>query len=298
MKYAKTLKIIIYSGIFLFVFTRISAVSAFDLSSVDIEKKVIKQGETLVIKITLPQTTKTTPMAWIGSRKIWLFPYDGKYIGFYSAPAKATPSTYRATIAVKNEKTVKIPIVIKNAKFPVTKLIVTEQLANIGFTSKNIASNLAEKDTPAITAAFSNPAELPYFSGAFGFPLENIVNVGAFGNYRKSGQTVLQHLGVDLEAETNTPVYAINDGVVTMSKLLINYGNSIVIDHGAHIFSMYLHLDRFAVNYGDKVKKGDIIGYSGNTGYSIAPHLHLSINVNGTSIDPLNFIETTQFAFK
>lgn len=261
---------------------------------VHIEKNTVKQGETLVIEVTPSGTASTTPLAWVGSRRVWLFPYAGKYIGFYSAPAKAVPAIYRTTVVVAGEKTVKVPVVIKNAKFPVTKLVVTKELNDSGFTSKNIASNLAEADTPAIIAALSHPAPSPYFSGAFGFPLKTIVNVGAFGNYRKSGTTALQHLGTDLQAAMNTPVYAVNDGVVTMAKRLINYGNSIVIDHGAHIFSMYLHLDRFAAASGDKVKRGDIIGYSGNTGYSIAPHLHLSMNVNGTSIDPLNFIETTQ----
>jgi murein DD-endopeptidase MepM/ murein hydrolase activator NlpD len=262
--------------------------------SVRIEKNTIKQGETLAIEVIPSGVASTTPLAWVGSRRVWLFPYGGKYIGFYSAPAKAIPAIYRATVVVSGEKTVKVPVVIKNAKFPVTKLVVTEELNNSGFTSKNIASNLAEADTPAIIAALAHPAAFPYFSGAFGSPLKTVTNVGAFGNYRKSGMTALQHLGTDLEAAMNTPVYAINDGVVTMAKRLTNYGNSIVVDHGAHIFSMYLHLDRFAVYSGDTVKKGDILGYSGNTGYSIAPHLHLSINVNGTSIDPLHFIETTQ----
>lgn len=291
--------IVAFISAFLFVFSSVSSAIALDLSSVHIKKNTIVQGETLVIEVEkFSNTNNTVPMAWVGSRAVRLFPYKEKYIGFYSAPAKATPWIYRATIVAEGEKPVKIPVVIKNAHFPVTELVVTKELNNAGFTSRNIASNLAVADTPAIVAAFSNAADVPYFSDAFGFPLKNIVNVGAFGNYRKSGSTVLQHLGVDLEAEMNTPVYAINDGKVTMAKRLINYGNSIVIDHGARIFSMYLHLEKFSVPQGAVVKKGDLIGYSGNTGYSLAPHLHLSINVNGTSIDPLNFIETTQSAFQ
>lgn len=258
----------------------------------------IEQGETLVITVDrlLPHAS-TTVQARVGTRSVQMFPYENFYIGFYSAPAKVIPWTYRATIAVDGTVT-KMPVTIRDAKFPVTKLVVTDDLKDGGYSTSNIGTNLAENDTPAIVKALSRPAAAPYFSSAFQYPLDTIKNVGAFGNYRSSGGVMLQHLGVDLDAETGTPVYAINDGMVTMAKRLINYGNSIVIDHGAHIFSMSLHLDRFATEEGKYVKKGEIIGYSGNTGYSIAPHLHLSVNVNGTSIDPLDFIERTQKTMK
>lgn len=285
---------LIISGIFLSFFIVLHAYATTQPSSVGISTPTIAQGETLVIITERPVSVSTTVQAWVGSRRVWMFPHNEKYIGFYSAPAKAIPRTYNATIIINDDSPVKIPVKIKDAKFPVTKLVVTQTLKNDGFTPSTIGSNLAESDTPAIIAALSNPANDPYFSKSFGYPLSVVKNVGAFGNYRSSGKTKLQHLGVDLDATTGTPVYAINDGVVTMTKRLINYGNSIVIDHGAHIFSMSLHLDSFAVKTGEKVTKGQIIGYSGNTGYSIAPHLHLSINVNGTSIDPLKFIETTQ----
>jgi len=118
--------------------------------------------------------------------------------------------------------------------------------------------------------------------------------VGAFGNIRKSGEISLQHLGVDLEANIDTPVYAINDGTVRLSQELTNYGKTIIIDHGMGIFSLYLHLDEFKVFERKAVKKGEIIALSGNTGYSIAPHLHLGVKISGSSVDPLRFIETTE----
>ncbi len=294
----RTMKRLFFS-VLLFSFFLPIFVSGAGRAIIEIQPKTIMQGETLVIKVTPTVFSGTSTIsAWVGSRRLWLFPYNDSFLGFYSAPAKATPMRYRATIAVNREPAVKIPVTIKNAKFPVTKLVVTDQLKNSGFTSNTIGSNLATNDTPALIGALAHPSNKPYFTKSFGYPLEKIVNVGAFGNYRKSGKTVLQHLGTDLEATPGTPVYAINDGVVTMATRLINYGNTIVIDHGAHIFSMSLHLDRFSVSPGDRITKGQIIGYSGNTGYSIAPHFHLSVNVNGTSIDPLKFIETTQTAMK
>jgi murein DD-endopeptidase MepM/ murein hydrolase activator NlpD len=97
-----------------------------------------------------------------------------------------------------------------------------------------------------------------------------------------------------LDAQTGTKVYAVNDGKVVLTYDFIDYGKTIVIDHGLGIFSLYLHLDKFNSQEGQKVKQGDVIAYSGNTGYSIAPHLHFSIKLNGASVDPLNFIEITK----
>ncbi|TSD01862.1 MAG: peptidase M23, partial [Parcubacteria group bacterium Athens0714_26] len=72
------------------------------------------------------------------------------------------------------------------------------------------------------------------------------------------------------------------------------YGKTLIIDHGLGIFSLYLHLDEFKVLNGKGVKRGELVGLSGNTGYSISPHLHFSIKANGASVDPLKFIETTK----
>ena len=101
-------------------------------------------------------------------------------------------------------------------------------------------------------------------------------------------------MGVDLEADIGTPIYAINGGIVRLSQELTNYGKTIVIDHGSGIFSLYLHIDEFKISEGKEVKRGDIIALSGNTGYSIAPHLHFGVKINGASVDPLRFIETIE----
>jgi murein DD-endopeptidase MepM/ murein hydrolase activator NlpD len=101
----------------------------------------------------------------------------------------------------------------------------------------------------------------------------------------------LRHLGVDLEAPLNTPVYAINDGIVKFAQNLSTYGKTIIIDHGFGIYSLYLHLNDFKVKENERVKRGEVIGLSGNTGYSLSPHLHFSIKIQGITVEPLNFIE-------
>ena len=100
------------------------------------------------------------------------------------------------------------------------------------------------------------------------------------------------HHGMDFAAPTGTPVYATGDGIIEKikkSRSKKNYGNYILIDHGYDYQSFYAHLDKVLVSKGKKVKRGDLIGYVGNTGKSTAPHLHYEIRYQKQKINPVNF---------
>ena len=110
-----------------------------------------------------------------------------------------------------------------------------------------------------------------------------------YGYSRDSGSQTIVHKGVDFAAPVGTPVYAISDGTVLATKKYITYGNTVILDHGLGLISMYMHLSKTAVLAKQSIKKGQLIGYSGETGYSEGPHLHLTIRINGISIDPMRF---------
>jgi murein DD-endopeptidase MepM/ murein hydrolase activator NlpD len=98
------------------------------------------------------------------------------------------------------------------------------------------------------------------------------------------------HTGMDFTAPTGTDVYATGNGVISsVQSSQRGLGNNIIIDHGFGYTSIYAHLDRFNVRKGQKVQRGDVIGYVGNTGTSVAPHLHYEIKLNGNNVDPVNF---------
>ena len=98
------------------------------------------------------------------------------------------------------------------------------------------------------------------------------------------------HFGMDFTAKTGTPVYASGDGKVKRAdNNSSGYGNHVRIDHGNGYVSLYAHLSRYNVHKGQRVKRGDIVGFVGNTGRSTGPHLHYEIFKDGTRINPLNF---------
>ena len=98
------------------------------------------------------------------------------------------------------------------------------------------------------------------------------------------------HSGMDFTAPSGTDVYSTGNGIV-VARLSSKrgFGNHIIIDHGFGYSSIYAHLSDFNVRVGQKVQRGDVIGYVGNTGTSVANHLHYEIKLNGSNVDPVNY---------
>jgi len=98
------------------------------------------------------------------------------------------------------------------------------------------------------------------------------------------------HAGMDFSAKTGTPIYATGDGkIYKVRKSRRGYGNHVIIDHGYGYKTLYAHMTKYVVRRGQKVKRGEVIGYVGSTGTSVAPHLHYEVHKDGRKINPVNF---------
>lgn len=102
---------------------------------------------------------------------------------------------------------------------------------------------------------------------------------------------VRDHKGLDFTADVGTPVYATGDGVVKIAYFSGSFGNVIFLDHSFGYETRYAHLSKFNVKRGQKIKRGDIIGFVGNTGLSGGPHLHYEVLYKGLQINPINFFQ-------
>lgn len=98
------------------------------------------------------------------------------------------------------------------------------------------------------------------------------------------------HYGMDFTAPTGTPIYATGDGVVTKvegsARSRVGFGLEVIVDHGYGYETRYAHLNAFEVKRGQSIKRGDVVGFVGNTGGSTAPHLHYEVLKNGEAVDP------------
>jgi murein DD-endopeptidase MepM/ murein hydrolase activator NlpD len=98
------------------------------------------------------------------------------------------------------------------------------------------------------------------------------------------------HYGMDFTAPMGTEVYSTGDGTIeSVESSKRGYGNKIVVNHGFGYKTLYAHLSGFNVKVGQKVKRGDVIGYVGNTGLSTAPHLHYEVHLNNKKVNPINY---------
>ncbi len=117
------------------------------------------------------------------------------------------------------------------------------------------------------------------------------IQTGSFGQRRVfNGQPRSPHSGMDIAADTGTPVLAPSAGKVIELGDFFFSGNLVYIDHGQGLISLFAHLDSINVELGEQVSKGQVIGTVGATGRVTGPHLHWSLGLNGTWIDPALFI--------
>jgi murein DD-endopeptidase MepM/ murein hydrolase activator NlpD len=98
------------------------------------------------------------------------------------------------------------------------------------------------------------------------------------------------HPGLDISANTGTPIFATASGKVELAAPSGDYGNLVVVDHGYGLVTRYGHLSKFLVWQGSEVKRGDVVGYVGSTGRATGPHLHYEVLANGKLINPLQLL--------
>lgn len=241
-------------------------------------------GDTLVV--TLASGQSAVKSATFGGEPVTFFAFKGKPTAVVGIPPTKTPGYYRLRINLADGATAQRLVQVKKRLFPKVVLGIPEEL---GLTPEGLVTKLAtEKVDLEKILSVRTPAI--YFA-SFGLPLLNNTLLGSvFGEIRQTGNTEIRHLGIDLSAPLGTAVGAIAGGIVKKAYVDSVYGNSIVIDHGEGIYSLYLHLNEMKVKEGDRVGKGTTIGTVGQTGYATAPHLHLSVKVGDMPVDPIRFV--------
>jgi murein DD-endopeptidase MepM/ murein hydrolase activator NlpD len=130
-----------------------------------------------------------------------------------------------------------------------------------------------------------------YIGGNMKWPTPGYTNV--VSPYGRRLHPILKkykmHTGIDIDAPSGASIIAANSGTIIIAGWRSGYGNTVVIDHGGGITTLYAHCSKILVKVGDHVAAGKVIAKVGSTGLSTGAHLHFEIRVNGDTVDPLKF---------
>jgi murein DD-endopeptidase MepM/ murein hydrolase activator NlpD len=219
-----------------------------------------------------------------------LIPSRGEFVRFIPIPFDAKPGTYAVQTADK-QRLANLTIAPKT--FAVDKLTVSKQMNQMRQNTKRI-----EADQKKINAARSRSAQTPYFTDTFLMPAQGRLTT-PFGYQRVvNGKAANRHAAIDIANKTGTPIMASNNGKVVLAESLYLTGNTIIIDHGLNLFSIYAHMSRLDVKTGEEVKRGQVIGRMGSTGFSTGPHLHYGMLIGNTYVNPQPFFEASPFLWE
>lgn len=219
------------------------------------------------------------------------FRYDEKHQkwrGLVGVDLDTKPSDYSVHVDAGRGTTVIRTLRIAPRQFRVRRLHVpggfvdppAEALAQIAADSAAMADAVARVSPGVWSGPFLQPVD--------GQPSSNF---GTRSYY--NGQQRSPHAGVDFAAQTGTPIRAANHGHVVIATPMYFTGNTIVIDYGDGLFSVFAHLSELIAKPGEKVEPSTIIGLVGATGRVTGPHLHWSVRLNGARVDPLTLIAAT-----
>lgn len=183
--------------------------------------------------------------------------------------------------------TCEAPLTVRTGKFPTERLKVAPNFVE---PNPEQAAKAAD-DQKKLRAIYATVTPEKFWTGPFRIPLDGVKTGGNFGKRRVlNGKSNSPHSGVDLPSPTGTPVHAAQAGRVVLAEELYYAGNTVVIDHGFGIYTLYGHFSEIDAKVGDEVKVGDVIGKVGATGRVTGPHLHWGLEVDRARVNALEIV--------
>ncbi|HDH49798.1 MAG TPA: hypothetical protein ENH31_02945 [Nitrospirae bacterium] len=245
----------------------------------------IYPGDAFIIKVTGLDAGQA-PEAFLGKKPFYFSDCgEGCSLAIGSIGLETKPGTRAVKLIVGGSKA-SINLHVKKADFPTIHLTLPDSKVFLGPEDLKRAQTEAER-LKAVWDGISDKL----WEGKFILPLDNKTST-AFGVKRvMNKKKVSIHRGVDIKGKKGDKIKAFNRGRVVLADDLFFGGNTLVLDHGQGIFSIYMHMSKFNVRPGDIVEKGEIVGLVGATGRASGPHLHFSTKVRNISTNPLSLLE-------
>lgn len=253
-----------------------------------------------LVSVTLRSVAgRGCPTAMLDGRPLQFFRIPTGCRAFIGLPVELTPGTLSVTVqrdatgddTGSGEATEPASVTLGTLEILPANFNVRELTVSRKFTEPAPAAKRRMRaDQAAFDAAYDQPFSPPKFSQPFVWPMQTQVTA-PFGDLRTfNGKKQSQHYGIDLDGNIGDPVTAANDGVVVMARDNYASGQTVLLSHGAGLYTAYFHFSKIDVREGQKVKAGQRIGRVGKTGRVTGPHLHFAVKVNGLYVDPASLM--------
>ena len=246
------------------------------------------------IQLPLPANEKESVLYCAG-KKIITHREDDHVVAIlaesYFSKAKKYDCYYSSSKKIKKKRrNIVVKVRVRKKKYPREILKVNKKM--VVLSPKNLKRAIKEKKI--LEKVYSRSVREPMFDEGFKKPLRTKVTSiygtkRIFNNKRRT-----QHLGIDFRAKIGRAVPVSNDGKVVLARNLFFTGNTVIVDHGLGVFTMYGHLSKLKTKEGSQITRGSLVGLAGNTGRVTGPHLHWGVKVHGNWVDGLSLIKETR----
>lgn len=242
-----------------------------------------------VVVMELPDTAQM-PVVHFDGRRVMVVKHADHWYAVAGMPLSMAPGDKALAVRITRQPVLQIKFVMQAKQYPEQRLIIKNpKLVNPPASElPRIEREQAHLEKVLDTWVPNPTPELSFIWPAAG------AQTSGFGLRRfYNGEEGSRHMGIDIGAPEGTPVRAPADGVVADAGDYYFCGNTLTLDLGQGLYSVYCHLSKISVRRGMRVKQGEIVGAIGATGRTTGPNLHWTVSLNGTPVDPHAFIPTT-----
>lgn len=256
-----------------------------------------RQGDILVVRVTVPEAPETLEGTFAGRPLLFVADADGAYRAIVGIDLQQPPGTYSVTIhwrPPEAEVTHELPVPVREGAFPIQRLTLPPRMVD----PDPADLPRIREEQELLETLFAQPDGTAHFAGPFLLPLDPAFQPsGTFGRRRLlNGRLRSPHTGEDFPAPVGTPVLATNRGRVAYAGEMYFAGRSVVLDHGLGLYTLYAHLDTIAVEPGELVAAGQLLGRVGTTGRVTGPHLHWGARLGPSRVDPMALLRLGDLA--
>jgi len=262
---------------------------AFD---VEVESFKVANGKTGLLEFPQEKNREYKDVK-VGKKRFQIFPAPNnknkKYVlipfSYYEKPENKKLSIEYIENGIAKKESLLLKVIDGNY----AKEQIKVNPAKVNPKSKEVRKRISKEYAQAMKI-YTTVTPKSYISRPFIQPLTSKIT-SAFGKARiYNGSLKGYHSGTDFRASMGTPIVAANDGKVVLVAKRFYSGGTVILDHGEGIYTCYFHMSKFAVTKGEMVKRGELLGKSGQSGRVTGPHLHFSARINGVQVDPLQLI--------